>query len=182
MIGSQAAYAEHAGISRQAVNKAVKQRKIPVRPDGQIDFEEADHARRQNGDPARRMAAMAGEPEPPDHEDENLALDEAAPKTGGLSFNKARTVREAYQAKMAELEYERQLGLWLRKQEVQDAMVASGRKIRQGLDGVVGWAEELDAAARNGGIEAVRTVLKERVRTLETMIVESLNLLADDDT
>lgn|GEM_PF-2658068 len=83
---------------------------------------------------------------------------------------------------MVQLEYERQLGLWLPKREIEDAMVASGRKIRQGLDGVVGWADELDAAARNGGAEAVRTLLKKKARALESMVVESLNLLADDET
>lgn len=170
MIGSQAAYARHAGISKQAVNKLVKQGKIPLNEDGQVDFATADHARRQNGDPARRMAA----PDPADQQ--------AAPETGGLSFSKARTAREAYQAKMVQLEYERQLGQWLPRREIEDAMVASGRKIRQGLDGLIGWADELDAAARNGGSEAVRALLKEKVRGLESMVVESLNVLADDET
>lgn len=190
MIGSQAAYARHAGISKQAVNKLVKQGKIPLNEDGQVDFAEADHARKQNGDPARRMVeAMppnGADDETPEYDDEPDALDamveRAAPGSGGLSFSKARTAREAYQAKMVQLEYERQLGLWLPKREIEDAMVASGRKIRQGLDGVVGWADELDAAARNGGAEAVRALLKEKARALESMVVESLNLLADDET
>jgi len=182
MIGSQAAYARHAGISKQAVNKMVKQGKIPLTPDGQVDFAEADHARQQNGDPARRMAEAPAAASPPEYDEDDLAPERAAPETGGLSFSKARTAREAYQAKMAQLDYERQLGQWLPKREIEDAMVASGRKIRQGLDGVIGWADELDAAARNGGSEAVRALLKEKVRGLESMVVESLNLLADDET
>lgn len=183
MIGSQAAYGRHAGISKQAVNKLVKQGKIALTADGQVDFAEADHAR-QNGDPARRMST----PEPQTDEDtdeQNYAPktdQQAAPGMGGLSFTKARTAREAYQAKMAQLEYERQLGQWLPRREIEDAMVASGRKIRQGLDGVIDWADELDAAARNGGAEAVRALLKQKARALESMVVESLNLLADDET
>ncbi len=186
MIGSQAAYARHAGISKQAVNKLVKQGKIPLTADGQVDFAEADYERRQNGDPARRMAETHPQPhavegaDEPDQEPESEQ--QAVPGAGGLSFTKARTAREAYQAKMAQLEYERQLGQWLPKREVEDAMVASGRKIRQGLDGVIGWADELDAAARNGGAEAVRALLKQKVRNLESMVVESLNLLAEDET
>ncbi len=187
IVGSQAEYARHANISKQAVSKGIKQGKIPTRPDGRIDFAEADRARRQNGDPARRMAE-AGEldgtvhSEPPDKDTNDLELEKAATETGGLSYSEARTEREAIQAKIAQLDYEARLGQLLPRQQVEEAMVASGRKIRQGLDGVVGWSEELDAAARNGGADAVRAVLKDRVRALETMIVESLNLLADDDT
>lgn len=182
MIGSQAAYARHVGISRQAVNKMVQRGKIPLMPDGQVDFAEADHARRQNGDPARRMTEAPAATSPPKYDKDDLAPERAAPGMGGLSFSKARTAREAYQAKMAQLEYERQLGRWLPKGEIEDAMVASGRKIRQGLDGLIGWADELDAAARNGGAEAVRALLKQKVRALESMVVKSLNLLVDDET
>ncbi len=186
MIGTQAAYARHVGISKQAVNKMVKQGKILLTADGGIDFAEADHARRQNGDPARRMseasAQIDGGSGPPKYGKNDLAPSRAAPETGGLSFSKARTAREAYQAKIIQLEYERQLGQWLPKREIEDAMVTSGRKIRQGLDGVISWADELDAAARNGGTDAVRVLLKEKVRGLETMVVESLNLLRNDET
>ena len=176
MIGSQVEYARHVGISKQAVNKLVKAGKIPIRPDGKIDFAEADHARKVNGDPARAMA------EPPPDDDDASAMPEQAAQPGGFSYSKARTAREAYQAKLAQLEYERQSGLLLPKREVEDAMVASGRNIRQGLDAIVGWADEVDAAARNGGADAVRALLKERVRGLESMMVENLNLLVDDET
>ena len=153
MIGSQAAYARHAGISKQAVNKMVKQGKIPLTQSGKVDFAEADYARQQNGDPSRRM------PKSPSASVPDMALADPAPETGGISYSKARTAREAYQAKMAQLEYERQMGKWLPRQEIEDAMVAAGRKIRQGMDGVIRWADEMDAAARNGGSDAVTVMI-----------------------
>jgi hypothetical protein len=178
MIGTQAEYARHIGVTKQAVGKMVKEGRIPIRPDRKIDFAEADFARAQNGDPARQQAGQAPtstELPPPDD-----AGDVPHSGSGKVTYNAARTVREGYAAKLAKLEYEKQLGQVLPRQEVEDAMVASGRRIRQGLDGIVTWSEELDAAARNGGADAVRALLKEKVRGLETMIVDSLNLLADD--
>lgn len=179
MIGSQTAYARHVGISKQAVNKMVKQGKIPLTANGKIDFAVADHARQNNGDPAR-LVAMAPPIPPPEYNVDDLPPEKAA--QSGLSFSEARAEREAYQAKRVKLEYERQIGLLLPKREIEDAMVASGLKIRLGLDGIIDWADALDATARNGGAVAVRAFLKEKVRNLESMVAESLNLLADDET
>lgn len=191
MIGSQADYARHRGISKQAVNKAVKAGTIPLMPDGKIDFAEADRARADNGDPARRLSLEPESPAPtpsgrattepkPEPEPAAEAAAGGPPEAGGLTFNAAKTAREAYQAKIAQLDYEQRVGQLLPRREVEDAMATSGRKIRQGLDGLVRWAGELDAAARNGGVDAVRLVLRDRVRALETLIVDSLNLLGDD--
>ena len=176
MIGTQVEYANHIGVSKQAVSKMVKQGKITLRTDGKVDFAAADHARGKNLDPAFIK---------PSSKDASTDLLQdvtpSADERNSPSYSQARTAREAYQAKMAKLEYERQVGLYLPKQDIEDALVASGRTIRQGLDAMIGWADELDAAARHGGADAVRRVLKERVKGLEDMIVTSLNLLAQDE-
>lgn len=168
MIGSQADYAKHAGISRQAVSKAVKAERIPIRPDGKIDFAEADLARNAVAVPTTENPNPANGEQP-----------EAAQNQGGFSYADHRAAREEYQAKLARLQYEREIGELLPLQEVEAAIVEVGRKIQQSLDSLTAWADELDAAARNGGADGVRSVLKAKVRDLEKMTAESLNVLGD---
>ncbi len=177
MIGTQSAYAGHAGISRQAVSQLVKKGVIILTKDKQVDFAEADTARGVQADPARLMVDDLPEvPEPSE-----ITPQPSSPATSEQSYTAVRTERESYQAKLAKLEYEKQVGLTLPRKEIENAMVLSGRKIRQGLDGVIGWSDELDAASRNGSVEAVRAVLKKRVRDIEALIAASLNLLGNDE-
>jgi len=179
MIGTQADYARHIGVSRAAVSKMVKAKKIPVRADKKIDFAEADHARKNNSDPARHLSDDV----PVDEKNEVVPQeDPGGPKKSGPTFNDVRTEREIYAAKIAELDLQERLGKILDRKDVENAMVAAGRKIRQGLDEIPIWADELDAAARHGGATAVRDALKGKVRALETLIVESLSLLVDEDS
>lgn len=209
-IGNQKEYADHCGVTKQAVNKWVKSEKITLRSDGLIDFCVADRERRENMDPAKMMqqahiaeAARLAEVDQAGVSGDCVADADDLPLTepvdtvaadgtgtagtagdaGGAAaetYSSARAERENYQAKIAKLEYERQLGKWLPRSEVEDAMVASARKIRQGLDAIVLWADELDAAARNGGVDGVRAILKTKLRALESAIAENLNLMADD--
>ena len=170
-IGTQADYARHAGISKQAVNKMVRLGKIPRRPDGKIDFAEADHARNVNADPARNMA------DPPSltNDESGLMPLEQAASSGGLSFSRARTAREAYQAKMAQLEYERLSGQVLQKRDVEDGLVTAGRAIRLKMDAIPGMADEVvSLIARGGGAVEVRRLLRTKVRDLEQTIVDTL--------
>lgn len=171
MIGTQADYARHAGISKQAVNKLVKKRTIQLRPDGKVDFAAADHARRVNADPARQLVDDAAA--------KPVAADLASPEQ--LSFSAHRAEREQYQAQLARLDLETRLGKLLSKDEVENAMVQSGRTIRRSLDGMVGWADELTAAARQHGVDGVRSLLKAKLRGLEQTIADSLNLLGGED-
>ncbi|CUW39684.1 putative Terminase small subunit [Magnetospirillum sp. XM-1] len=179
MMMSQVEYAAHIGKTKQYVNKLVRLGKIPVQPDGKIDAAEADFALKRAADPARSI----GRADDGDGDDDPSDAAQPASSGGGdgLSFTKARTAREAYQAKMAKLEYERQIGLWLPKQEVLDAMVASGRKIRQGLDAVPSWADDLAALMPGVDQNEIRKLLRAKVRVLEQMIADSLTLSGQDD-
>jgi hypothetical protein len=188
MIGSKSEYARHLGVSPAAVTKMVKTGKIPVRDDGRIDFADADFARRSNGDPARTSSDTTNEPIENKLDNDASLFDQGEdrdtskqPETKtSPTYTDARTEREQYAAKLARLDYEQKMGNLLPKQEILDAMVASGRRIRQGLDGATSWAEELDAAARNGGANAVRAILKQKTRDLQTMIAESLSISDDE--
>ncbi len=191
-VGNQAAYAKHCGVSRQAISKLVKTGKIPVEDDGKINFARADMARAQNMDPSRSLAAkMSGSPTTDiphaDGDDDSDLFDQvdASPvqtrPTGESSYQSSRAKREGYNAELARLQLEQQQSLLIDRREVEDAMVTAGRSIRQGLDGIASWSDEIDAAARNGGVNAVRSLLKEKVRGLEELIAASLTALVDDD-
>ena len=175
MIGTQVDYANHAGVSKQAVSKWVKAGKIPLRLDGKVDFAAADHARSVSADPSRNMdiqnpISLTGD-----------RAETVGPENSGLSYTQVRTAREAYQAKMAKLEYERLSGLYLEKRAVKDALVTVGRNIRMEIDGLIILADELDAAARNGGVAAVRSLLREHIHKIENKIAEKLTNLGDEE-
>lgn len=170
MVGSQAAYARHAGISKQAVNKLVKAGKISLTAEGKVDFAEADYARMKNTDPGRRAAI------PPREENDTGPVGQKE-----TAYADAKTAREVIRAKIERMEYEERKGNLVAIRDVEDAMVTSARKIRQGLDGMLAWSGELDSAARHGGVDAVRAVLKERLRELEQLLADSMTLLSRED-
>jgi len=174
-IGTQAEYARHAGISKQAVGKAIRTGRIPRLPDGRIDFAAADLARERNTDPARR---------PLDPGPEAPSTDPPQPEvaSGGLSFTDARTAREAYQAKLSKLDYETKIGLLIPRREVEDAMVAAGRLIRQEMEGLLDLADEVvSICAADGGVAEVRQVIKARVTAMQQKTADALARLGGED-
>lgn len=192
-VGNQAAYAKHRGVSRQAISKLVKNGKIPFTQTGsriEINFAQADKALGQTIDPSRALAAQSasqpiGKPEPKDDLfDQPTVTTADVGQSGeqGTDYQQHRAAREGYNAEIARLDLEERLGRLIDKQDVEESMVTAGRQIRQGLDAIPGWSDEIDAAARNGGVNAVRALLKEKVRGLEEMIADSLVVLADDDS
>tara|TARA_R110000751_G_scaffold76247_1_gene153557 strand:+ start:21160 stop:21837 length:678 start_codon:yes stop_codon:yes gene_type:complete len=198
LVGSQADYARHCGVTRQAVSKWLKAGRIEKLPNGRIDFVQADRALQKTADPARAMAlgradplddAGAGAGHWPvatdaagknrddlfDYAASEPAQPVAAPETNGdASYQKSRALRERYNAKMAQLDYEEKVGKVLNKQDVEDAMVTAGRRMRQAMDAIIGWADEIYSTAQDGDVQAVRSILKSRVRGLEETIVASL--------
>lgn len=192
-VGNQAAYAKHRGVSRQAISKLVKSGKIPVTRSGnsiEINFAQADKALGQTIDPSRTLAAESGsqpvgKPQSGgDLFDQPAVTQIEAGQSGEQSsdYQQHRAAREGYNAEIARLDLEERLGRLVDKQDVEESMVTAGRQIRQGLDAIPGWSDEIDAAARNGGVNAVRSLLKEKVRGLEEMIADSLVVIADDDS
>ncbi|RCK20080.1 hypothetical protein TH8_19645 [Thalassospira profundimaris] len=191
-VGNQAAYAKHRGVSRQAISKLVKSGKIPVTRIGnaiEINFAQADKALGQTIDPSRTLAAESGsqpvgKPRSGDDLfDQTVVTQIDAGQSGeqGSDYQQHRAAREGYNAEIARLDLEERLGRLVDKHDVEESMVTAGRQIRQGLDAIPGWADEIDAAARNGGVNAVRSLLKEKVRGLEEMIADSLVVIVDDD-
>ncbi len=156
---TQAEYARHAGISRQAVSKMVKIGRIPISKDGKIDFAKADAARAEGEDPSIAVGK----------------------ETAG-TYTKARAAREESNAKLAQLEYEIAVKRVLPKASVQLALMESGRVIVQKLNGLVGEAENIEAAYLDNGTRGVRLHLKKCVRDLRQGIADALTETANDLT
>ncbi len=114
-------------------------------------------------DPSRKLAAESGNQPVGKHTAGDDLFSQPVTKvdTGqsgeqATDYQQHRAAREGYNAEMARLELEEKLGRLIDKQDVEESMVTAGRSIRQGLDAIPGWSDEIDAAARNGGVNAVR--------------------------
>lgn len=95
---TRAEYARHRGVSRMAVTKAIRSRRIPIGRDGRIDVAAADAAWLSNTDPSRAGLATEVSAEVTSAPAEepvagNGAL-ELAQLPAGMDYMKARTLRE----------------------------------------------------------------------------------------
>src|SRR5216683_2506877 len=98
---TQAEYARHRGVTRQAINKLVKGGSIELTPGGKIDAAAAD---RKLGEVRERIVA-AEEPE-------------TASPAAVKKLTEAKTDTEVYRARAAQLDYEERIGLMLRTEDV----------------------------------------------------------------
>ncbi len=156
--GSIRELARRIGVSDVAINKARANGRIPaslfsVRPSGRpyvIDLDAAEQVVRSVLSPAaspgkpradkvreRQAAAPA-----PAVADEPLPATRAAPppppaddpvpmQAGG--YQKARAMREAYAAKLAQLDYQQKVGQVVSKDEMKAALFSAGRQLRDTL-------------------------------------------------
>ena len=100
---SQAALARELDVSRQAVNDLVKRGILPIDKDGLIDVELARHAIANRVRPSGKTAAALNGASPaaaPADSEATATASDSAPIT---SYHVAKTLREAAEAKMANL-------------------------------------------------------------------------------
>lgn len=102
-------YAQHRGVSQMAVRKAIKYGRITVDEDGQIHPETADE------EWARNTSLSIGG-----------AFNGAPP----ADFNTSRALREEFNAKLAQLEYEERVGTLISADKVKQAWFNTLRVIR----------------------------------------------------
>jgi hypothetical protein len=151
---TQAQLARELGVSRQAVSKAVRVRRIRPGKDGRFDLEQATArwratsggtgaengaVRAGGGHGARQAASFApvaargaqGAPGSGPGVGNGSAVD------GGSGsrpdYHLGRAVRETYLAKLARLEYERQVGQLVDASEVRTKAFTAGRRLRERL-------------------------------------------------
>lgn len=125
MLMTQTEYAAHIGKTKQYVNKLVRQGRIAL-VDGKVDRDVADAALRGSADPARRLNEPAERGD--DMEDDDAPMPRG--DGGGMTYQKARTAREAYQAQLAKIELDKQRGRLVDKADVERQAFETGRLTR----------------------------------------------------
>lgn len=111
---TQAEYARTAGVTRQAVSKAVKAGRIKTKG-GKIDPDQADRDWKAN---SRESMPPASTSSP------------GATSPGIPSYADSRAIREAFNARLARLDFEERNGKLLRRDEVERAMFEEAREDR----------------------------------------------------
>lgn len=107
-------YARHRGVSHTAVQKAIQSGRISVEPDGTLDPAKADAEWKKNTRSSKGSVASAA----------------IAQASGGVDFNKARAVKETYNARLAKLTYEERMGQLVSVEEVKLGAFNMARKLR----------------------------------------------------
>jgi hypothetical protein len=160
---SQAEYARHRGVSRQAVNKAIVAGKIPLH-DGKIDPAEADLAM---GDNTSRVRA---DDEPPARGNDGAA------QSSGLT--RAKTFEAVYAGRMAELKFNRELGKLRPVDQIESGAQRCAEVVLRAIDRIAGRAEDLTAMVTKDGLVGARTALRDIARELRSVAAKEFATLA----
>lgn len=135
---TQREYAAHKGVSQPAVSKALKTGRIKLESDGKIDPVKADAAWSRNTDPEKQANGKTGgaktartaQPRAPTPESTHAPTASRptqaashADESGGsssapLDYNRARTVRETFAARIEELKYRELSGQYVSRDAV----------------------------------------------------------------
>ena len=139
--------ARELGVNASTVSRQVRAGIIPNRGTKDAPLvlvSEARGARRRNLDQSKQRGPGAPLFAPADQEGDSTAdvqseaEDEPRAhgegKRSGLDFNKARTAREGYQARLAQIELEDRLGNLLDRAETVDAFFTLGTALREALE------------------------------------------------
>ncbi len=166
---SQAAYARHRGVTRQAINKAINAKKIQLREkDGRkgIDPAEADRALGLN---VQRVLAE-------DDGDNGREVSRQAP---GLT--QARTATEVYKARLAELDYNERLGKLRPVEQIEMGAQRCAETMLRAIEGIVGRADDLAAQVTKEGVSGARAALRVIVRDLRGVASREFARLASGE-
>ncbi len=181
MIGSMRAYARHReelnleGQTLGAIQRAVNSGRISKESDGQIDFEKADTAWKQNTTPsvnsrtARHRQQARPAAQAPARRTQYPAVEQQPNQAN--QFAQARALKEGYLAGLAQLDFKKRSGELISRAEVEQEWSAQISAARNRLL-LVGAK-----CAPRVGVPDVR----ERQAIIEREIREALVALAEDD-
>jgi phage terminase Nu1 subunit (DNA packaging protein) len=162
---TRAEYARRRGWSRAYVTQLVQAGRVALDGEGRLDPDEADARLAAGRDPSVTNAkgpagasGLIGTPPPPDRGD------------GVPTYMQARTLREAANAKLAQLEYRERSGQLLDRTAIESEALALGRELRESL--LVIPPRLAQALAESADPHECETLL-------EAAIVEALEALAD---
>ena len=175
---SERAYAEHAGLSRGAVQKARKNGRLVLFADGSINAPASDARRGTMTDPDQQMRSRGGTGAG------GVGAGTISGPGDSTSYLKARTALTVYQAQERQLSIQRKKGVLVDRARAETLVF---RLARQERDTWVTWPTRVSAlmAAQlsaemekaSGNPVTIETAILQRV--LETHVREQLNALAD---
>ncbi|WP_291854843.1 hypothetical protein [Bradyrhizobium sp.] len=173
---TQAEYARHRGVTKQAVGKLVKSGKIAlsVNAEGRrvIDAAAADRALGE----VRERVIVRDEPEAgAPHRGAYL------PPGDGAGLTKAKIATEVYRARLSQLEYEERVGRLLRTEDVTRSMELCAEMIVRDIDRLPTRADDIAAAFTKGGVPAVRAALKDIARQTRETLEQNMRILSDGE-
>jgi len=155
---SRPQYAKHRGCSKQAVDKAVREQRITLEPDGKINPAKADAEWTRNTNAAHPRGAKVGDLKPVPKAaikavDETLREDGGDPAPGGeMSFMRARMANEVLKAQTARVRLEKMKGQLVDRAKATTMVFDLARRER---DAWIGWPARVSAnMAAELGIEA----------------------------
>ena len=140
---TQAEFARQKGWTRQYVNKLVRQGRIPVKG-GKIDPVAAEKAIAELAEPA---TILRESPAPQSHAASSPGY--PVDNRKAVDFAAARTMREAFRAKMAKMEYEEKAGKLTDATKVREDAFRAGRIIRDALLGIPDRLADILAAEQD---------------------------------
>lgn len=171
--------AEKVGVSKQRINHLVKSGRLEANRKREVELERV-----------LAFFEMDLEASWPSKK-ETVAVENRAAPGGGdedlsdLDLDTRAEIREAdvrikrVKAEELELNLAIRKGAFLPKKDIEEAMVASGRKIRQQLEVIPEWADELYALAAKADPAELRRLLKTKTRALQQKAADALSLLAE---
>jgi hypothetical protein len=170
---SERAYAEHAGLSRGAVQKARKNGRLVLFEDGSINAAASDVRRGAMTDPDQQMRSRG-----------SVGEGAASGPGDSTSYLKARTALTVYQAQERQLSIQRKKGVLVDRARAETLVF---RLARQERDTWVTWPTRVSAlmaaqlSAEMEKVSGVPVTIETAIlqRVLETHVREQLNALAD---
>jgi hypothetical protein len=165
---SRAGYAEHRGVTIQAVNAAIKTGRITPLEDGRIDSEKSDAEWAERTDPAAARTLEGsrqprGRGRPP-----NGKAEASAPEV--LSeYLASRSKRETFRARREELALEKDSGKLVPLADVRAAAFNTGRRLREQLLTIPDRVAPV-VAGLSDIAECHRVVREEILRALEELV------------
>ena len=174
--------ARRIGVSRQIVHRQVK----ALEADGRLRVDRV--GRKLMVDPAAFEAArsLVKDPARAAQTKAKPAVDTTppanSPEVADKSYQDLRRERERYDMQLKRLQYQRERGEVVPIKDVEQALIDCGHRIVGQFELAMQWSEELTAAAKKGGVAAVRTLLRAKVAIQRESVTRELAAaIADDD-
>lgn len=162
------AYAKHRGVTEGAVRKAIKQGRISKKDNGKIDPNLADKEWSKNTDPAQIKKSEVKE----STQDSSNISPPSNPLSVGPSYQQSRAIKEAYNAKLTRLQFEKESKKLISVNEVKISAFNAARMTRDRM---------LNIPDRVIPALVGKTDIFEMKEILKTEIVKALEELSKND-